>query len=134
LTDYEANLREFVAICRTQGSRVVLITAPNFLALANQQELPPSAFDVTDKGSVKELRALHRSYNDVVRRVAKSEGARLVDLCDIFARSADPAAYFVNPPTDFIHPSAAGFEVIATALADAVDPMLRETERGGTGR
>lgn len=124
LTDYEANLRQFVATSRSCNARVILLTAPNYLALANVQQLPASAFDVTDKTGVAELRALHESYSQVVRKVARGEGTPLVDLCKLFAQSADPAVNFATPPTDFIHPSAAGFEIVAKALSDAIVPLL----------
>jgi lysophospholipase L1-like esterase len=41
-----------------------------------------------------------------------------------FAQAPDPARLFANPPADFVHPSAAGFHVIARALADAIAPLV----------
>lgn len=129
LADYEANLRRFISICRRNRAKAVLMTAPNYLALANVQTLPEPAFDVTDKTSVRELRALHRSYNDAVRKVARLERVPLVDLCAAFAEASDPAANFKDLPKDFIHPSAAGFDRIAVALARVVVPIL---DKSGT--
>ncbi len=122
LADYEANLRAFVALGRKKGARMVLLTAPNYLALAKRDALPKSALAVTDRGSVQELCALHESYNAVVRQVAASEKVVLVDLCKAFREAGDPAKLFASPATDFIHPSAAGHKVIADALAKAIAP------------
>jgi len=120
LEDYAANLRAFVTWCKANGAQAILLTAPNYLDLADTAKLPDSAYQVTDKTSVAELRALHRSYNAAVRRVAREEGASLVDLCRIFADARDPAKCFAGPPRDFVHPSAYGFGLIARALADAI--------------
>lgn len=120
LEDYAANLRAFVAWCKGNGAQAVLLTAPNYLDLADAETLPDSAYQVTDKTSVAGLRALHRSYNAAVRRVALEEGASLVDLCRAYADTGDPAKCFASPPRDFVHPSAYGFGLIAQALADAI--------------
>jgi len=129
LEDYAANLREFVTWCKANRAHAVLLTAPNYLDLTDAATLPDSAYQVTDKTSVAGLRSLHRSYNAAVRRVAREEGASLVDLCRVYAHTGDPAKCFAGPPRDFVHPSAYGFRLIAQALADAITAG----ESGGTG-
>ena len=127
LIDYEANLRAFVALCRSIRAEAVLMTAPSYLALADVRTFPESARDVTDRASVAELQALHESYNAAVRKVARAERVPLVDLCAVFAQASDPAANFRDLPRDFVHPSAEGFGCIANALADVIAPILRDT-------
>ncbi|MBN1424880.1 hypothetical protein JXA88_10015 [Candidatus Fermentibacteria bacterium] len=69
--------------------------------------------------------ALHRQYNEIVREVARERGALLVDLERELAHlpPRDVAALFSR---DGIHLSLAGSAVVASRIAKALHPLIRE--------
>jgi lysophospholipase L1-like esterase len=54
--------------------------------------------------------------NELIRALAREEGALLVDLHAAFQRSADPSSLF----SDHVHPNDDGYDVIATAYFEAL--------------
>ena len=108
LADYEANLRAMARAVRERGGEAVVVTAPNYLAMADSG---------TRTKAEKALVALHARYNDVVRRVAREDGLCLVDAAKRIPQLNNSEKLFWRPPGDFIHLSAEGYRRLADAVA-----------------
>ena len=93
------NLRAMVDICKRNDIRLVLVTF-----LCDKQRIEPY------------VRRGIEHHNEVLRQVAREEGLPLVDLEPAFATVGGAEKYFFE---DRYHPSRAGAEYIATALAAA---------------
>jgi lysophospholipase L1-like esterase len=103
--DFDLNLRDIIAFCRSNGARPILLTTP--------------VGDI-DPGVINPMEDYHERYNQTVRRVA---GEQLVPLVDAAAMFADQPVYYDDPKTDFIHYNAKGAEQIATALAKTIESL-----------
>jgi len=97
--DYESNLKAMIDLATAGGAHVLLLTAPYL------------------DGSW-EWTALHRTYNDITRRVATEKNVALVDVTaeirerpDLFAR---------DPESDACHFNAAGATIIARAVVQTL--------------
>ena len=117
LADYEANLRAIAAAVTERGGQVVLVTAPNCLAM-------PGADAWSGSEAVKVLVTVHAQYNDIVRKVAREEPMGLVDAAAGFAAADEPIRLFDRPPGDYIHLSPDGHLRLAEAVA-ACAPVER---------
>lgn len=113
---YEAQLRDLVHRLRRDGKATVLVA--NTPAL---DALPTVAHFGINPSLVNSAVA---TYNAAIDRVAREEGAALVDLhaASLAARSAGTEAGFIGP--DGFHPSAAGHEAAAAAFAEAYRASL----------
>ncbi len=108
LNDYELNLRRMGAACSEKGIPIWYLTAADAFEFGLPEYLRTSG-EVNDPTQVKEL---HDSYNDVVRRVAGDTNAPCLDVAMEFA-AMDKRMLFVD---DHIHLSEVGREEIANRL------------------
>lgn len=74
--DYHANLRAMVKIAKDNNITPILITAPSAHRLGHE----PAYLQDRFLSDLNQLLPLHRQYTDIVRDVAKQEGALLLDL------------------------------------------------------
>jgi lysophospholipase L1-like esterase len=101
LTD--KNLRLMVRETRRMGSLPVLAT------------LLPGNAPSSDPSSIPRDRWV-RETNDLIRQVAREEGAALADPFTAFDTAADPARLFA----DYLHPNDRGYELVADAFFVAI--------------
>lgn len=109
--DFESNLRRMVTIARRNGITPVLLTAPS----SHREGHEPKYLAERWLNDLHELVPLHRSYVQIVRRVAADEQVPLVDLAaefDRFSREALETLF----QEDGIHPTEAGDRKIAQLL------------------
>jgi lysophospholipase L1-like esterase len=103
-----ANIRSMVRIARGRGLRVFLATLP--------PQNPLACCPRRGTGDV-----LLPSYNDGIKTIAATEGATLVD---VFSAFRGDVTTLIGP--DGLHPTAAGYQVIATAFFNAIQATLEE--------
>ncbi len=113
LAEYRGNLTAIVRTAREHGAQALLLTAPWNVGVAGHRFLSENGNTTL---TLPELHALHREYNQVVRDVAAAEDARLVDLARLFSGLGKDELFW----DDGIHPNGRGYQVIASALAEAV--------------
>ena len=101
--DYEANLRAIVALFAETGIPVLLLTAPSSHA---ELGVPGYFIDAKLIEDAATAVRVHRQYNRVVRNVAGSRGATLLDLERDFAELPDPAKVFTMDGIHFTNPGA----------------------------
>ncbi len=106
--DYEANLKQIIALAREHGIQPVLITAPYQANLLK----PFWNFPTSD---IQELIFIHEAYNGVVRKVAEDENVPLVELSGILQEflARDDTPVF----TDGVHYTPMGCNLVATFIA-----------------
>ncbi|HUY31450.1 MAG TPA: SGNH/GDSL hydrolase family protein [Pirellulales bacterium] len=119
LPAFERNLRDFVAIARSKGMRVLLATQPSLY----RDDLPPrlrpllvfplSHYFGGKRPSLHSMVDGMRRFNDSTRRLAMRAG---VDLVDLERRMPKTTAYLY----DDVHYTQAGNYLIGTALADSI--------------
>lgn len=117
---YEANLRRFVRDSKALGAEVILMT-PNQLrwtpALKERYGKPP--YDSQDEDG---FNLYLKDYAEVVRKVAREEGAGLVDVYaeyDNFEKATGKSASALL--SDGMHPNSEGHALVA----DLLEPLLR---------
>jgi len=124
---FEENLRAMVARIRSAGATAVLITAPSTLS----SEAIPSYLVAHGFVSLdgEPIQVLHERYVALVRKVARTTGALLVDAAADFAASPDDGRAFMRQ--DGIHLTAAGIQHLADLVAEVVAPLYsaRESSR-----
>jgi len=112
---YENNLLHIAGIFRRLGTPVLFMTAPSAysrLGVPNyivQEHLAPSK-----SGALK----MHRSYNDIVRRVASIENGKLVDLASEFDQLNFAEELFTS---DGIHFTEAGLRKVSELLCTTIN-------------
>ena len=129
--DYEKRLAKLVHQVRRGGATKVLLAntppldrLPAYLAcVPGGGSASPCRLAAKDRdrlASPARLNGLISAYNAAVAKVAKREGAILVDLhaAGLAARAAGTGASLVSP--DGFHPSTAGHRAIAAAFAGAL--------------
>lgn len=138
VTDVEManNLERLIILARQRSTLPILLTEPTgplSPEISRYPDLQPwKKNEIRDFTTLKQI---HDRYNDVVRQVAKAQGAALVDVDREFARR-DPTTLF--DPFDMVHPNEAGHRLIAEMLRDElicldlVGPRSR-TSGGGSG-
>ena len=125
---YERNLKAMVRLCRSRGVQPVLAT----FAACDDPSLPPAEQQRRLRYVTREIPQLDATtgqqamelYRDVTRRVAREEGAPLVDLARRMTK--DLSAF-----TDTIHFTPAGERRLAELLAE---DLLREGVPAKAGR
>ena len=113
LDHYEQNLREAVALCQKHGARLVLATPPHNLdpkTFSSPYKILPPGVSVLE---------LHKSYNEVVRRIGKEKGV-FFDLAAVLDR-LDKSALFREDQIHLIEP---GVDAVASALFGHVAPII----------
>ena len=113
LTDAVESVREMVATTRSGGVRVFLATIPPARP-PGTKNLPP------------ELPQLIAEYNQEIRSVAEEEGVLLVDVYAAMINRLDLIG------EDGLHPTVAGYELIAQTFFDAIRANLEASP--GSGR
>lgn len=113
IDDYRANLEEIHERLASQGMRVVFVTAPTtHYYFGAPTELVRAEF-AADTESVPRL---HRSYNQVVRKVAAARGALLLDLERDFGKLS-PRKLKTLFSDDGVHFSEAGLRNVTRRIA-----------------
>ena len=116
--EYRENLRAIVGLMKGWGVPVLMITAPT-----SHPQLGVPSF-LIDKRFVPDADyaiRVHRSYNSIVRDVARETGAELVDLEADWAYRPDLDKVFLG---DGIHFTSWGNALIAREIADRVAQRL----------
>jgi lysophospholipase L1-like esterase len=127
LADYERNLSRLVRIVRAEGARAVLASQPELYQ--RRGAVPAGEQKVRDRiesGDAPYARAGYRAYAegrypayiDAARRAAESNDAGYVDAARIFD-GLDEAVF-----TDFCHVDDRGHQLLAEALAPAIEARL----------
>lgn len=93
--EYRANLQWFAEIARATDAHVVV------LSLAKRDPDPHEQY---------------ARFRAIAREVAESTGNAFLDVDALFSAQPDPRSLF----SDRIHPNAAGFDLMARAIADVV--------------
>lgn len=123
--EYRQNLEEIVSEAKKGGAKVILMTPPSALSLGR---LPDFLYylkfiegspDEPEAVGVKRVTDLHERYNNVVRSVAQTTGAELIDL-DRKWLARGMADLFRNPKKDVIHPNPEGYRLIAKTICDTI--------------
>lgn len=125
---YEANLVGIVAQFSEAGIPVLLVTAPSSHA---ELGVPKYLVDAQMIEDVDTAVRVHREYNQVVRKVARSTGATLVDLEVELAGLPEPRKVFT---ADGIHFTNAGLQRVGKRIARAAQAQLEGRRRSGGAR
>jgi hypothetical protein len=111
LDDYRRNLERIIEEAERCSARVTLLTAPT--AYTDSSDVPDYLVAegfAPDKATVLRM---HRAYNDVVREVARSQSAFLIDCAAGFDASPKKKLLFGQ---DGIHPNELGDWLIAAKV------------------
>jgi len=121
---YEENLRSMVQTLKQHDAEVILMTAGMFRWTPKLKELygkPP--YDPDDRDG---FNLMLRSYADIVRRVARDEGARLVDLFKAHEQyDRAPEQSVDGLFLDGMHPNDDGHALAADLLLPHVRALLQ---------
>lgn len=115
--EYREYLERMVGIGRDQGFRVALLTAPSGFDLRNPGPFERLGYRPTNlepRRRPDDLVATHARLNKIVRDVAGSTGAILIDLDAAFENVTPRDAYFIG---DGMHASDKGKELEAQTIA-----------------
>lgn len=118
--DFRTNLAEIVDTVRAIGAEAILMTTPNYLELAPSGKRRELAAVFGSWETAEKLVQLHDRYNQLVKEVAAARRAPLVDGTELFRAREDVVSLFERPPGDFVHPSPAGFQILAEAVARTI--------------
>jgi lysophospholipase L1-like esterase len=129
IVSYERNLRTLITLAKSDGTRVILMTQPNIYKdemtreeLAALFMLNKEAIGNGKRWTYKTARTGIRAYNDKIREIAASEGLDLIDLEKMVPQTLE---YFY----DDVHYRSKTYDLIATDLAAALQPILAEFDR-----
>jgi lysophospholipase L1-like esterase len=113
---FEENLRAILRLATSRYPRVYVLTLATITSDdPAPEELARAHFPVGMTKNMRKLHRLVRSYNEVVRSVAKQEGVSLIDLYAVFdSRGAR------RELGDSCHVGDAGARRIARAIADRI--------------
>lgn len=111
--EYQANLNAMIDLCRANGVRPVLMTAPY-----DPAQLAPSPIFPFQ---VETLVQTHRNYNDVVRQVGAAQQVPVIDLEAAFLQleKQQPLAYF----SDGIHFTPVGCRLVAGLIVQRLQEL-----------
>jgi lysophospholipase L1-like esterase len=129
LERYESNLRHFVRTLKSKAARVVLMTPNPLRWTPKLQEMygrPPYQPEQPDGFNV-----LLARYAEAARRVAREEGAELIDVQRAYvARAEESAASLEALLPDGTHPSADGHRLVAGLLRAALPDLWPRAATG----
>ncbi len=125
---YEANLRHFIQTLKSRNARLVLMT-PNPLrwtpALKEMYGRPPFKPDEADGFNV-----LLARYGEAARRVAREEGAELIDVQQAFPEQARKQGVSMDAfLLDGMHPNDEGHRIVANLLRERIRAMTTPLAR-----
>lgn len=109
--EYRKNLEAMIDLCRANGIRPVLITAPFDPEQLARRHAPSLYFGFW---SSENLIKTHKAYNAIVRQLGAARQVPVIDLEAVFLDLAPKAA--VPCFTDGIHFSAAGCQLTASLI------------------
>jgi lysophospholipase L1-like esterase len=119
LERYEANLRHFVQTLKSRGTRVVLMTPNPLRWTPKLKELygkPPYQPEEPEG-----FNALLLPYCEAARRVAREEGADLLDMQQVFGEQAQKRSVTVDALlSDGMHPNDVGHRIEADLLREHI--------------
>jgi lysophospholipase L1-like esterase len=118
--EYREYLKRMVALGHERGFEVMLLTVPSNFKLEKLAPFARVGFtpgQSNPKWKPEGLIRVHAELNDIVRAVAASQSAVLVDLEAIFADLPERDDYFLQ---DAIHFSPRGHQFVAETLARVV--------------
>ena len=130
IPEYEGHLRTLAQLVAADGATLVVLTQGSLYKEGpSAEELAVIRFGeefcMTRTGwltaeypGVMSLRRAMNAYNGVARRVAREEGAGLVDVDAMLARD-------LTTFIDDVHHTSAGAEQVAYAVFDAIEALLR---------
>ncbi|MCA8926295.1 MAG: hypothetical protein KDD82_31095 [Planctomycetes bacterium] len=116
---FEKNLRRLARRAREQGARLALCTFPHAFRPTYEQSVADEVPEIEEwylqKGPLEYSVLLEglKQHDAVIRRVAKDEGALLIDLSPDFPTDV---SYYMSP----IHHSDAGEALVATRVREAL--------------
>ena len=125
LERYEANLRHFVQVLKSRNTRVFLMTpnplrwTPKLKEVYGRLPYQPEEPDG--------LNTRLTSYCEVVRRVAREEGAELIDVQRAFFDQAQKRGVSVDALLlDGMHPNDQGHRIVADLLIERLLALAKE--------
>lgn len=110
---FEERVRSFLAAVRALGAQPVLCTFATSHDRASPEALPPHVFRFNLRLSRKGWHDTVDAWNEVLRRVARTEGVPLADVAAVLL--GRPEAF-----VDFVHFSAPGHDAVARVLAETL--------------
>ncbi len=121
--DYEAVLSDMIQQLQEAGSQVILVTGPSRFSPGARGHLLKTGYLLPGDNAL----VLHREYLSVVKKVALSTGADVVDAAAVFDALAGVDILSESPGLimrDGIHLTDAGHQMLASLLAKGVQIRL----------
>lgn len=118
--DYVHQLERTIRALRDAGSEPIVLVYPP-LAVDDPLRLEIARFWQQPIELVDANLAAHVDYQQLTRQVATREGVRMVDLAPPFEAAGNAGLHF-----DWVHPNAAGQDLIARLVAPAVRDALAQ--------
>ncbi len=119
---YEKNLRDFIKALKKQKSKVILVVPPPLVWTEKMIEMygkPP--FDPKERDG---FNVSLRKYNEVLRKIAKSEKIPLVDMFEAYLEYDKMEGQSMERLLpDGIHPNSEGQEIEARLLIEVIKKM-----------
>jgi lysophospholipase L1-like esterase len=122
--DYVRQLTRTIRALRDAGSEPILLVYPS-LSVDAAMRLEIARYWKQPLELVDANLGAHTEYQNLTREVAAREGVRVVDLPPAFDAAGNDALHF-----DWVHPNAAGQELIARLLEPVVREALAEQAAG----
>ncbi|MBI2705644.1 MAG: hypothetical protein HYX32_10205 [Actinobacteria bacterium] len=121
LARYRTNVEKIVSTLRQSGAQVVLGVNDDQSKrpVMTDPKLRRETFPDIEDAEVSQMSAQARRYADVIRQIAKDNGALVADFLD--------APFFSNPALladDGNHPNAKGYDEMTQVWLDAMQPLL----------
>ncbi len=124
LPNFESNLIAIARNLKARGSVPIFLIYPSILS-DEKTRVAVAAFWKHPRELVDANIDAHPTYQAMTRAVAEREGVRVIDLAAIFDARGNAALHL-----DWVHPNAAGYRVIAEAVAPAVHEAVGAASGG----
>ena len=125
LPNFQSDLIATARNLKARGSVPIFLIYPSILSDEKTREAV-AAFWKHPRALVDANIDAHPTYQALTRTVAASEDVKVIDLAAIFDARGNEALHI-----DWVHPNAAGYRVIAEAVAPAVREALEAKAAGG---
>ncbi len=125
LADYGLILQDMVQQLQEAGSRVILLAGPENLTPEAKQRLVQSGYLIPGDNAV----TLHRQYLEVLRQIARTSGADLLDAQALFQGSQKKSLMM----RDGIHLTDLGHQKMASLLAQKIRHLQTLSPKSGNG-
>jgi lysophospholipase L1-like esterase len=153
--DYKSNLLKIIDICNANNIKIILLKMPINLSLPSlsdhEQKLLMDGYNLSDfyydvaqnydkerdyhqarlyYNKAREYKILScyansKIYHSLVDEVSKERNTPMVDINAMFANTGAYQELF-NGPTDTIHPNSKGHKIIAEALRNIIETVLKD--------